>query len=194
MAPDDLRAIYQVLHDRYANNALLEWQVAVYTIAAQAALLVGVLAAPTGSPTWVFGSAALVVGVVGALVARRIELTGWLDREQLDVIEAELARGRPDLLLHHGDSFRQRVTRRGGLKSSQRTALHRLDARVTRFVPPGAMLAGLMFLLGITGLAAGVAETEHTSSHPARSSTGSQVTRTVARPTRTVTLPPRTVP
>jgi hypothetical protein len=132
----------------------------VYAIAAQAALLAGILAAPTGAPSWAFGVASLFVGVVGALVARRIELTGWLDREQLDVFEAEIAKGRPDLLLHHGDSFRQRLTRRGGLQSSQRTIAHRIDLKLTRFVPPGAVLAGLMLILGITGLLAGIAQSD----------------------------------
>lgn len=150
-----LLAIYQVLHDRYATTTGLQWQVAVYTIAAQAALIAGIIAAPSSAVTWIFSVAALAVGVLGALTARRIELTAWLDREQLDELEADIAKDHPEWLLHHGDTFKQRLKRRG-LQTAKRSRIHEFDLWLTRYVPPGSALALVMALLGLSALIAAI--------------------------------------
>jgi hypothetical protein len=144
-------AIYQALHGRYVSNASLQWQVAVYVIAAQAALLAGTIATREAASRWALGGADLVVGLLGALVCRRIELTAWIDREHLDELEETLARDEPEFWLHHGDTFAERLDRRG-LSISERNALRRLDLRVARHVRPGVGLAVLMVVLGATAL------------------------------------------
>jgi hypothetical protein len=176
-APDDsLRrqlSIYQVLHNRYASNAGLQWQVAVYIIAAQAALLAGTIATREATPRWALGVADLTVGVLGALVCRRIELTAWIDREHLDALEDIIARGHPELKLHHADTFVERLERRG-LHISNHGLLRRLDLQVARHVRPGVGLAVLMVVLGATALfVAGV------QSAASKGSTASTPTHTV---------------
>jgi hypothetical protein len=156
-ARDTLRrqlAVYQVLHDRYASNAGLQWQVAVYIIAAQAALLAGVVAAQTLSVSLALGIADLIVGVSGMLVCRRIELTAWIDREHLDALETIIMKEQPEFRLYHGDTFVQRLERRG-LKVSDQTTIRRIELRVARHVRPAVGLALLMIVLGIAGLVGG---------------------------------------
>lgn len=153
-ASDNLRrqiAVYQVLHDRYTSNAGLQWQVAVYIIAAQAALIAGVVAARSSSARWALGIADLIVGVLGPLVCRRIELTAWIDREHLDDLETIIAKGQPELWLHHGDTFVQRIERRG-LRISRRSLVRRLDLHLARHVRPAVGLAVLMTVLGAAGV------------------------------------------
>jgi hypothetical protein len=148
-------AVYQVLHDRYVSNAGLQWQVAVYIIAAQAALLAGVVAARTTSLRVALGIASALVGASGVLVCRRIELTAWIDREHLDALEAIIAKGQPEFRLHHGDTFVARLERRG-LNVADRTLVRRLELRVARHVRPAAGLAILMMALGLAGLLGGL--------------------------------------
>jgi len=149
-------AVYQILHDRYASNAGLQWQVAVYIIAAQAALLAGVVAAQTKSLSLALGVADMIVGVSGMLVCRRIELTAWIDREHLDALEAIIVKEHPEFRLHHGDTFVQRLERRG-LSVSDQTKVRRLELRIVRHVRPAVGLALLMIVLGIAGLIGGFA-------------------------------------
>lgn len=158
-AADDLQrqlAVYQVLHDRYVSNAGLQWQVAVYIIAAQAALLAGVVAAQTLQLRLALGIADVIVGASGVLVCRRIELTAWIDREHLDALEAIIAKGQPEFRLHHGDTFVQRLERRG-LNVSNRTKVRKLELRLARHVRPAAGLALLMMVLGVAALLGAVA-------------------------------------
>ena len=149
-------AVYQVLHDRYVSNAGLQWQVAVYIIAAQAALLAGVVAAQASSLRLILGTVDLIVGSLGILVCRRIELTAWIDREHLDDLEATITRGHPEFRLYHGDTFVQRLERRG-LSVSSRSRARKLDLQVARHVRPGVGLAVLMMALGIAGLLGAIA-------------------------------------
>jgi hypothetical protein len=144
-------AIYRVLHERYVSNAGLQWQVAVYIIAAQAALLAGIVAARTSGLRIALGVAIAVVGILGILVCRRIELTAWIDREHLDELEAIIADGQPQFLLHHGDNFVERLDRRG-LSFSRKNAIRRLDLFVARHARPGVGLALLMAILGLAGV------------------------------------------
>lgn len=144
-------AVYQVLHSRYVSNASLQWQVAVYIIAAQAALLAGVVAAQSPPVRLTLGAADAVVGILGVFVCRRIELTAWIDREHLDQLEMIIAPGRPEFHLHHGDTFVQRLDRRG-LSFSDRNFMRRLDVRIARFMRPGMGLAVLMMVLGAASL------------------------------------------
>lgn len=149
-------AVYQVLHDRYASNAGLQWQVAVYIIAAQAALLAGVVAAQTLSVSLALGIADMIVGVSGMLVCRRIELTAWIDREHLDDLEEIIVKDQPEFRLYHGDTFVQRLKRRG-LSVSDQTTVRRIELRIVRHVRPAVGLALLMIVLGIAGLIGGLA-------------------------------------
>jgi hypothetical protein len=139
-------AVYRVLHDRYVSNAALQWQVAVYIIAAQAALLAGVVAAQSLPIRLSLGIADAIVGILGIFVCRRIELTAWIDREHLDQLEEIIAPDGPEFRLHHGDTFVQRLDRRG-LSFSDRNLLRRLDLRIARFMRPGIGLAVLMTVL-----------------------------------------------
>src|SRR5260221_12940202 len=116
MASEELQrqlAVYQVLHDRYVSNAGLQWQVAVYIIAAQAALLAGVVAARSLLLSLFLAAADAVVGIGGILVCRRIELTGWIDREHLDELESIIAHDHPEVRLYHRETFVQPLERRG---------------------------------------------------------------------------------
>lgn len=144
-------AVYHVLHDRYVSNAGLQWQVAVYIIAAQTALLAGVVAASSPGIRFPLAVADAIVGVSGILVCRRIELTAWIDREHLDRLEEVLLPDDPLFHLHHGDNFVRRLERRG-LSVSERSPIRRLDLKVATHVPPGVGLAVLMMVLGAAGL------------------------------------------
>lgn len=144
-------AVYRVLHERYVSNAGLQWQVAVYIIASQAALLAGVVAATSSLLRVALGLAAAVVGGLGILVCWRIELTAWIDREHLDRLEQRLIPEDPDFRLHHGDNFVARLERRG-LSFADRNWIRALDVRVARHVRPGVGLAVLMAVLGLAGL------------------------------------------
>jgi hypothetical protein len=148
-------AVYQVLHERYVSNAGLQWQVAVYIIAAQAALLAGVVAARSAGIRLSLGVADAIVGIAGILVCRRIELTAWVDREHLDRIEEAFLPGDPLFHLHHDDSFVERVDRHG-LSVSERTGIRRLDLRIARRVAPGFALALLMAILGAASIGVAV--------------------------------------
>ena len=148
-------AVYQVLHDRYVSNAGLQWQVAVYIIAAQAALLAGVVAARSLPLSLFLAVANAVVGIGGILVCRRIELTGSIDREHLDELEAIIAGGQPEFRLYHGDTFGERLERRG-LSRSDANLIRRLDLKIARRVRPGIGLAIVMTALGATSLLAAI--------------------------------------
>ncbi len=158
MASEELQrqlAVYQVLHDRYVSNAGLQWQVAVYIIAAQAALLAGVVAARSLLLSLFLAAADAVVGIGGILVCRRIELTGWIDREHLDELESIIAHDHPEFRLYHGDTFVQRLERRG-LSVSNRTRVRKLELRIVRHVRPAVGLAIVMMALGATSFLAAI--------------------------------------
>src|SRR5690349_1537687 len=71
------------------SNTTLQWQIPLYVVPAQVALFIGVTSTD-GTVSVALGAAAALIGVVGALVMRRIELTARWDRQSLDEFEALL--------------------------------------------------------------------------------------------------------
>jgi hypothetical protein len=147
-------AAYAVLSARYESNTTLQWQIPAYVIAIEGSLLAGVLIA-RGLVTVLLGSVAFILSGVGSAVMRRIELTARWDRELLDLYETRLLASEPDLQLHHGKAFRERLQLRE-LRSS-RSRLKTIELRCLLWVPPSLSTMILIIVLGLLALAVGLA-------------------------------------
>jgi hypothetical protein len=144
-------AVYQVLYERYASNTSLQWQIPLYAIPAQAALFVGI-AASEGFLAALLGAMAAVIGFVGAIVMRRIELTARWDRQTMDEFEARLLPQHDALRLLHDEQFRTRLERRPLQSSSSRAK--RIELWLMMKFPPS--LTVMLLLIVVGGVAAGV--------------------------------------
>ncbi len=147
-----LLAVYEALNQRYASNTTLQWQIPLYVIPAQVGLLAGIIASHHALAT-VLGVAALVVGFIGSIVMRRIELTARWDRQTLDEFERQILSNDSPLRLLHDAQFADRLRERR-LKSSS-TGLRRLELRLMLLFPPSMMVVVLMVVLGALATAVG---------------------------------------
>jgi uncharacterized membrane protein HdeD (DUF308 family) len=146
-------AVYQALNQRYASNTTLQWQIPLYVIPAQVGLLAGIIASHHALAA-ALGVAALVVGIIGSIVMRRIELTARWDRQTLDDFEREILPDAHSLRLLHDAQFVDRLRERQ-LKSSS-AGLRRIELRLMLLFPPSLMVVVLMIVLGALATAVGV--------------------------------------
>jgi uncharacterized membrane protein HdeD (DUF308 family) len=151
-AQADLLAVYQALNQRYASNTTLQWQIPLYVIPAQVGLLAGIIASRHALAA-VLGVAALVVGIIGSIVMRRIELTARWDRQKLDDFEREILPDKLSLRLLHDSQFIDRLRERQ-LRSSS-TGFRRIELRLMLLFPPSLMVVVLMTVLGALATAVG---------------------------------------
>lgn len=146
-------ALYQVLYERYASNTSLQWQIPLYAIPAQAALFVGI-AATSGLLALLLGIVAVTIGLVGAIVMRRIELTARWDRQAMDEFESRLLPGHIGLHLLHDAPFRTRLERRP-LRSSQ-SAAKRFELWLMMKFPPSLTVMLLLIIVGAVAAGVGI--------------------------------------
>jgi hypothetical protein len=102
----------------------------------------------------ILGGSARVLGGVGAVAMRRIELTPRWDRQLLDEYEAVLLAHDRDLRLLHNHSFPARLRVRP-LESSAGRA-QAFELWLTKRVPPGLAVMLLIISLGAIGLIFGL--------------------------------------
>lgn len=146
-------AVYQVLYERYASNTSLQWQIPLYAIPAQAALFVGI-AASSGFLAVLLGVVAAAIGIIGAIVMRRIELTARWDRQAMDEFESRLLPRDAGLHLLHDAQFQARLRRRP-LRSSQSPA-RRFELWLMMKFPPSLTLMLLLITVGATAAGVGI--------------------------------------
>jgi hypothetical protein len=159
-----LVAVYGVANQRYMSNTSLQWQIPLYAVPAQVALVVGVTATE-GTTSILLGSAAALIGLVAVLVMRRIELTAQWDRRALDEFEAVLLPDRPALHLMHASQFRDRV--RAKPLPPSRSLLKRWEARWSLYPPPSFALMLLILTVGFAALGIAI---QRQSDHPTKAS------------------------
>jgi hypothetical protein len=145
-----LLGMYQVLNERYASNTTLQWQIPLYVIPAQVGLLAGIIASRHALAA-TLGGAALLVGVIGSIVMRRIELT---DRQKLDEFESELLHGDSPLRLLHDAQFSERLREQALRVAASR--YRKTELRLMLLFPPSVTVIALMIALGALASAVGV--------------------------------------
>jgi uncharacterized membrane protein YphA (DoxX/SURF4 family) len=160
---DGLLAVYNVANQRYMSNTTLQWQIPLYGIPAQAALFVGI-ATTTGAISVALGGVALLIGFVGAVVMRRIELTARWDRQTLDEFEQLLLPRGSSLSLMHDAPFKARLRKKRLLSSA--SFLKRIELRLMRLAPPSLALMVLLILVGTGASVLGMTRLHGGSSSP----------------------------
>lgn len=143
---ENILGVYQALNERYASNTTLQWQIPLYAVPAQAALFVGI-AASAGLLSFLLGLLAAAIGLIGAVVMRRIELTARWDRQALDHFEKRLLPEDGSLLLLHDAPFKTRLERRE-LRSS-RSPAKQLELRLMKMFPPSLTVMVLLVTVGL---------------------------------------------
>ncbi|HTQ69655.1 MAG TPA: hypothetical protein VMI13_13285 [Solirubrobacteraceae bacterium] len=142
---ENMLAVYQAANLRYASNTTLQWQIPLYVIPTQVGLVAGIVVSHHAIAA-VLGATAFVVGLVGWIVMRRIELTARWDRQTLDDFESQMLPRDSPLRLLHDAQFSDRLRERQ-LKSSA-TGLRKLELRLMLLFPPSLMICVLMILFG----------------------------------------------
>jgi hypothetical protein len=141
-------AVYQALNARYSSNTTLQWQVPLYVLPVQAALIVGISGAE-GSFALVLGAVGVLLGIVGAPVMWRIESVARWDRQALDEFEATLLDPRDaHLRLMHSAHFNARLKEKPLQMGRSRVARF-FEQRMLKRVPPSRMISGLLILVGL---------------------------------------------
>lgn len=151
---DGVIAVYQALNGRYSSNTTLQWQIPLYVLPVQAALIVGITAAE-GYVALALGVVGGLLGVLGAPVMWRIESVARWDRQALDEFESVLLPSRYSFLrLMHSAHFNDR-TKRKPLRMGRSRFARFIERKILRFFPPSRVISGLLVLVGL--IACGVA-------------------------------------
>jgi hypothetical protein len=142
--------VYQALNARYSSNTSLQWQVPLYVLPVEAALIVGITATE-GFWALGLGVIAAAIGLVGVPVMWRIESVARWDRQALDEFEAILLPAQDaGLRLMHSAHFNVRLDAKP-LKMARSRFADFFEQRVLKYFPPSRTIG---FLLGFVGLVA----------------------------------------
>jgi hypothetical protein len=143
-----ISATYQVLGSRYSSTTTFQWQVPVFGLTAEGAVLAGVLAAKTQAAAVALAMVGLIVALAAVAVTRRVELTAWWDRGMLDRYEEVLVP--EELRLYHELNVRQRLHRRK-FRLNQRVPLD-IQLRIVMLAPPSFVLSLALITVSLTSL------------------------------------------
>ena len=143
-----LSIVYEGLHQRIRDNFDLQWRGPTFALTAQSFLFVGFVEASLAphlrALQVTFGFLIFVAGAVSSYVMARADTNVTVDQHALDAYEAAILGQQSEFLLHHVDYARR----------SERYLGKR---RARNFAVPGYLAwMGLLLLISITGLAAGI--------------------------------------
>lgn len=156
--------VYQALNARYSSNTSLQWQVPLYVLPVQAALIVGITATE-GFWAFVLGVVAAAIGLVGVPVMWRIESVARWDRQALDEFESVLLPAHDaDLRLMHSAHFNVRLNAKPLQMARSRFAGY-FEQRVLKYFPPSRTIGFLLASVGVVALLMGIQRSSDSSPH-----------------------------